>query len=169
MKLFAPVIACWLLAAAPLMPAMAEDAANPNQQRLTDASARTAEGFASRKQGDETAALGKFLEAADIYDAVLKEWPHDLNALQGRAAVGEEIEPGSGQPFFDKVVKITSAQIAREPQNAELIELRAGAYRGLKRFDEARADYTLAIALRPENKHWPLSLKAMEAEARRAK
>ncbi len=116
--------------------------------------------------GDKEKLKQAVAEAIAVYDQLLARHPADTQSLNARAIVKEMQAPGLGKEDLDTVVKLTSEKIAKDPADAGALHDRAVAYRSLRMFDPARADYAAAIKLKPENAWWATELKAMEIEAR---
>lgn len=116
--------------------------------------------------GDKEKLKQAAAEAIAVYDQLLARNPADTQALNARAIVKEMQAPGLGKEDMDTVVKLTSEKIGKDAADAGALHDRAVAYRSLRMFDMARADYAAAIKLKPENTWWATELKAMEIEAR---
>lgn len=138
----------------------------PEQQMMLAASEKTLEALQANLDGDRPKLEKAAGEAVVLYDQIVAANPANIKALNGRAAVKEMLGEGSGSQDYKNVVDITTAAVGANEMDAEAYYNRAVAYRGLKMFPEARADYQKAINLDPRKPHWLTELQSMEAMVR---
>lgn len=146
--------------------AVAQPAADADKDLRMKAVGKMTEATMAQLDGDKEKLKQAVAEAIAVYDQLLARHPADTQSLNARAIVKEMQAPGLGKEDLDTVVKLTSEKIAKDPADAGALHDRAVAYRSLRMFDPARADYAAAIKLKPENAWWATELKAMEIEAR---
>lgn len=134
--------------------------------QLLEAAGKRVEILRAQLDGDEQKVEKSVSELIAIYDVILTENPSNIKAINGRASARELLAEGSGEPDYRKALNLMTLAVAENNQDARAYFNRAVAYRGLKMYPEARADYQKAIALDPNQLHWGTELKAMEAMAK---
>lgn len=160
---------CIGILAAPVEAQAKDEKANKVLNSITfEASMKTMEALSAALEGNYEKEQALYQEALAIYNKGLEDDPDNVRLLKGRGLVHDQIESGSGTDDFNKVIKLTSEKIKQEPEHAYSYYHRAGAYRSLEQYDEAREDYKKAIELNPERENWPMDLKAMEIQAKHA-
>lgn len=131
---------------------------------MMDASGKMLAVVSAQLEGDTTKLEKAAAETISIYDQVITVNPTHVKALNARANVKNAVRKGDGDADFMEVIEITTAAISLDAKDASAFHGRAVANRGLRKFDQARADYKKAIELNPAMGHWVTELKAMETE-----
>ena len=138
-----------LLFATPANAADAPDAKSAETKLLMDATDKLTDVIKAQLDGD-TAKLEKTAaEAISIYDQIIVMNPANFKAINTRGNLKDTVLKGSGDADFIKAIEITNAALSANANDANAYYGRAVAERGLKKFDEARADYKKAIELNP--------------------
>lgn len=141
-----------------------QDAKKAEMKLMMDASGKMVDVLNAQLDGD-TAQLEKAAaEAISIYDKVISVNPASVQAFNARGTVKNTVRKGDGDADFMKSIEIANATLSQKADDTFALHGRAVAYRGLRKFDEARADYKKAIQLNPAMAHWATELKAMETE-----
>ncbi len=136
------------------------------KERMIEAAGKTMEVVMAQLDGDSAKLEHAVSEAVALYDQIVAANPANVKAINGRASVKEMQAEGSGADDFKKSIALMTAAVDANDQDADAYYNRAVAYRGLKQYTEARADYQKAIALDPAKTHWVTDLKAMEVMAK---
>lgn len=119
----------------------------------------------ARMDGDQAKSKELLEQAVAELDAILEKSPETVVALNSRGLAKNMLSEGTGNADLEASIAISTKTIQTKPDNARAYYDRAAAYRKLKRYDEAEADYLQAIKLAPEKAHWQTELRAMKAEA----
>jgi tetratricopeptide (TPR) repeat protein len=146
--------------------AVAQAAGNGDKELRMKAIGKMSEATLAQLDGDKEKLRKALDETIAAYDQLLALNPADTQSLNARAIAKEMQTPGLGKADLDSVVALTSERIGKDAADAAALHDRAVAYRTLRMFEQARADYAAAIKLKPENTWWATELKAMEIEAR---
>lgn len=150
-----------------LVPDMSTPFARPAEaQEKMDAAMGIIEGIQADAAGDYTGAKAAYQKALSAYDSMLLRDPENLEALNGRALVRDKLGQPGAVIDAERVIEIATRKLQSEPNNAELYQARATAYRTMERYDDATQDYEKAIALSPEPSQWELDLRTMQEERR---
>ena len=150
-----------------------KDSAEQIKEHMWTATKEMSNALMAQVEGNEEKRKESLNSAIFSYDAILKLNPDHVEALNGRGICKEEIKEDSGADDLQKAIDISTSIILNDSSNANAFHDRATAFRSLKKFDEARADYNKAIDLyKPDEKSlidlkskWKLDLRAMELEA----
>lgn len=105
------------------------------------------------------------------YDTYLSRNPNDAAVLNARASIKERVEKGTGRADYEKVIAVTSEKISSNAGDSRNLGLRADAYSSLGMYDNAKNDYTAAIAISndEEKRQYTSKLAIMEIEAKQKK
>ena len=135
-------------------------------QLMLQAAAKVTDVLMAQLDGNAEKTKNAATEAIELYNQVLAENPENVKAINARAAVQDIVANGQGTADYNKAIEISTASLSKNPNDADAYYNRATAYRGLKSYDKARADYEQAIKLNPQRTDWQTALKAMNVEAK---
>jgi tetratricopeptide (TPR) repeat protein len=131
-----------------------------------DASNKTIKAILADTKGETSNASELRKDALKDFDNILTRNPEDVRSLIARGKLKDSIAKNSGKQDLEQAITLATAALTKNPNDFNSFGLRGDAYSGLKKYENARADYNSAIAMAHENEKTLLQskLKIMETD-----